>query len=164
MGDQTSKQRIKSIKVTRAHRHRQQLSLIGRNFLRKKVRKSKRSDHAFSSKTGKCYTRGSFMRMGRCSVACVAKQGAKIHFHKKAAEILKPLPLLNMWQDNIIEKPFVFLHSKKMQKKKKEEKLMTAKEKGATKTLEVVKWIVNEDLPLSLCVEIQCTSVYVDQV
>ena len=32
---------------------------------------------------------------------------------KKAAEILKPLPLLNMWQDKIIEKPFVFLHSKK---------------------------------------------------
>ena len=40
---------------------------------------------------------------------------------------------------------------------------MTAKEKGATKRLEVVKWIVNEDLPLSLCVEIQCTSVYVNQ-
>ena len=59
------------------------------------------------------------MRMGQCSVACVAKQGAKIHFHKKAAEILKPLPLLNMWQDKIIEKPFVFLHSKKKKKKKK---------------------------------------------
>ena len=95
---------------------------------------------------------------------------------------------------------------------------MIAKEKGATKRLEVVKWIVNEDLPLSkfqsmisllkelktpdtdmseeecpsyesrwsaneflkalstvaeedvnqvnhtLCVEIQCMSVYVDQV
>ena len=96
------------------------------------------------------------------------KQGAKIRFHKKAAEILKPLPLLNMWQDKIIEKLFVFLHSKKKmqkkKKKKKEEKLMTAKEKGATKRLEVVKWIVNEDLPLSLCVEIQCTSVNVDQV
>ena len=113
-----SKQRIKSIKVTRAHRHRQQLSLISRNFLRKKVRKSKRSDHTFSSKTGKCYTRGSFMRMGQCSVACVAKQGTKIRFHKNAAEILKPLPLLNMWQDKIIEKPYVFLHCKKMQKKK----------------------------------------------
>ena len=108
-----TKQRIKLIKVTRAHRHRQQLSLIGRNFLRK-VRKSKRNDHAFSSKTGKCYTRGSFMRMGQCSVACVAKQGAKICFHKKAAEILKPVPLLTMWQDKIIEKPSVFLHSKKM--------------------------------------------------
>ena len=59
------------------------------------------------------------MRMGQCSVACVAKQGAKIRVHKKAAEILKPLPLLNMWQDKIIENPFVFLHSKKMQKKKK---------------------------------------------
>ena len=103
------------------------------------------------------------MMMGQCSVVCVAKQDAKIRFHKKAAEILKPLPLLNMWQDKIIQKPVVFLHSKKMQKKK-EEKLMTAKEKGATKRLEVVKWIVNEDLPLSLCVEIQCASVYVDQV
>ena len=47
----------------------------------KEGEKSKRSDHAFSSKTGKCYTRGSFMRMGQCSVACVAKQGAKIRFH-----------------------------------------------------------------------------------
>ena len=71
-----------------------------------------------------------------------------------------------MWQDKIIEKPFVFLHSKKckQKQKKKEEKLMTAKEKGATKRLEVVKRIVNEDLPLSLCVEIQRTSVNVDQV
>ena len=92
----------------------QQLSLIGRNFLRKKVRKSKGSDHMFSGKTGKCYTRDSFMRMGQCSVACVAKQGAKIRFHNKAAEILKLLPLLNMWQDKILKKPFVFLHSKKM--------------------------------------------------
>ena len=74
----------------------------------------------------------------------VTNQGAKIRFHKKAAEILKPLPLLNMCQDKIIEKPFVFLHSKKI-----EEKLMTAKEKGAIKRLEVVKWIVNKDLPLS---------------
>ena len=32
---------------------------------------------------------------------------------------------------------------------KMEEMLMTAKEKGAIKRLEVVKWIVNEDLPLS---------------
>ena len=54
------------------------------------------------------------MRMGQCSVACVTKLGAKIRFHKKAAEILKPLPLLNMWQDKIIEKPFVVLNSKKM--------------------------------------------------
>ena len=54
------------------------------------------------------------MRVGQYSVACVTKQGAKIRFHKKAAEILKPLPLLSMWQDKVIEKPFVFLHSKKM--------------------------------------------------
>ena len=71
------------------------------------------------------------MRMGQCSVACVAKQGAKIHFHKKAAEILKPLPLLNVWQDKIIEKPFVFLHSKKkkMQKKKRKKSWWLQKKK-----------------------------------
>ena len=54
-----------------------------RQKLSEKGQKSKRSDHAFSSKTGKCYTRGSFMRMGQCSVACVVKQGANIRFHQK---------------------------------------------------------------------------------
>ena len=88
------------------------------------------------------------MRMGQCSVACVAKQGAKIHFHKKDCRNFKTSALTEhvARQDH---REVLCVPAQQKNAKTIEERLMTAKEKGATKRLEVVKWIVNKDLPLS---------------
>ena len=64
------------------------------------------------------------MRMGQCSVACVAKQGAKIRFHEKAAEILKTSALTEhvAGQDHREALCVPAQQKKKAKKKKKKRK------------------------------------------